>query len=331
MSSQFRLSSRLRRRLAVIAVLAVAILVAATYPGKTLWDLAQLVVIPLVVVSVGYWLNKEQQQRQQALADKNRKTDLEIARDREQETALESYLSQMATLLLHEGLVASEPGAEVRQVARALTFTTLRRLDGERKASVLRFLYQANLIRRYIPIIDLGGPNDYYGADLTKVELQGASLDGVYLCQVNLREADLSDALVIRADLRWSDMRSGQFRNAGLDASELDYARLNGAMLIDARLRGARLVNADLTNADLAGANLANADLRGANLTGANVTNEQLATAKSLAGAILPNGRKLPDDFKGPLPRSKPPDSSGTPFTTPPTAPSTPPSTAHAP
>jgi hypothetical protein len=86
MSSQFRLSSRLRRRLAVIAVLAVAILVAATllliwpgwayqrnwigfwqltgivgrfgptkdkagardyYPGKTLWDLAQLVVIPL--------------------------------------------------------------------------------------------------------------------------------------------------------------------------------------------------------------------------------------------------------------------------------------------
>jgi hypothetical protein len=172
-------------------------------------------------------------------------------------------------------------------VARALTFTTLRRLDGERKASVLRFLYQANLIRRYIPIIDLGGPNDYYGADLTKVELQGASLDGVYLCQVNLREADLSDALVIRADLRWSDMRSGQFRNAGLDASELDYARLNGAMLIDARLRGARLVNADLTNADLAGANLANADLRGANLTGANVTNEQLATAKSLAGAIL--------------------------------------------
>ena len=41
---------------------------------------------------------------------------------------------------------------------------------------------------------------------------------------------------------------------------------------------------------DLAGAHLKGVDLRGANLTDAQVTDERLAQAKSLEGAIMPDG-----------------------------------------
>ena len=50
------------------------------------------------------------------------------------------------------------------------------------------------------------------------------------------------------------------------------------------------LKDADLANINFSQANLYKADLSGANLTGAIVTEEQLAKAKSLKGATMPDG-----------------------------------------
>jgi hypothetical protein len=64
--------------------------------------------------------------------------------------------------------------------------------------------------------------------------------------------------------------------------------------LSEANLRGAGLINANLSGADLSGANLSEADWRGVNLNGAkNVTVEQLEQAKTLEGAIMPDGVQL--------------------------------------
>ena len=67
---------------------------------------------------------------------------------------------------------------------------------------------------------------------------------------------------------------------------------LKGIDLRDADLQNARLFLANLTDADMQGTNLENADLEDAILTNANVTIEQLAQAKALAGATMPDGRK---------------------------------------
>ena len=52
------------------------------------------------------------------------------------------------------------------------------------------------------------------------------------------------------------------------------------------------LQEALLSGADLRGADLSGADLSGADLSGANLTDEQLAQARSLEGAIMPDGTK---------------------------------------
>jgi hypothetical protein len=76
----------------------------------------------------------QEAQEQRALAVENQ---------RAQDAALQAYLDQMSQLLLDEGRPLRQPkeGDEVRTLARARTLTVLPRLDGERKASVVRFLY----------------------------------------------------------------------------------------------------------------------------------------------------------------------------------------------
>jgi uncharacterized protein YjbI with pentapeptide repeats len=81
-----------------------------------------------------------------------------------------------------------------------------------------------------------------------------------------------------------------------LYGASLRGADLNGADLRGADLNGADLRGADLNGADLSIANLYGADLSGADLNGATVTDEQLAQARSLEGATMPDGIVKPKE-----------------------------------
>jgi len=294
------------------------------YPSKTLWDWLQLLVIPLAVVGVGYLLNRAQQRREQDVAEKNRVQDLEVAQNREQEMVIETYLAQMAKLLLQTGLSEpdSDKGIGAQQLARVQTLTALRRLDGSRRRTIVEFLYEARLIgylyraaeddppEEKPAIIDLSGADlrgadlagiDLAHADLRRANLNRANLSYAYLYRVRLYEADLRGANLGNANLGNANLYGANLGAADLSVADLSVADLSVADLSAADLSAADLSAADLYKVDLTGAVLSKAKLYSTNLRQAIVTNEQLNNAKSLAKATLPNGTKLPKDFKGPL------------------------------
>ena len=103
--------------------------------------------------------------------------------------------------------------------------------------------------------------------------------------------------LAVRKRLFQLYLNSRKHKLAGADLSFLDLsganlsgANLHEAVLIRADLSDANLRGATLLGADLSGARLIGTDLSGARLAGANVSPVQLARAKSLEGAILPDG-----------------------------------------
>jgi uncharacterized protein YjbI with pentapeptide repeats len=250
--------------------------------------------------------------------------------DGAREAALQAYFEQMAELLVEGNLNRSEPGAVARDVAQARTLAALRQLDGDRKGRVVRFLYELGLIRRQA-IMDLSGA-DLTSAELVQAELSHVNLAGADLLHANLSQCNLREGNLDGASLRWADLQKavlagttfrqarlgradlGEANLAGADlsganlyqahmyAADLSGAMLTGAEMFGANLGGANLAGANLAGADLQGTNLHGANLREANLAGANlhaanlqyatVNDEQLAQARSLAGAILPNGSR---------------------------------------
>jgi Pentapeptide repeats (8 copies) len=215
-------------------------------------------------------LETRRQESAQALAREERENDREIAAGRAREDALQGYLDRMSELILDKNLRDSNEGDVVRDVARARTLAVLKDLgesqkgrkdqefrfiDEDRKGQVFRFLYEAGLIsgvdeRRNKAII-YPGKADLSEANLTFANLSGANLEGANLRQAYLSYADLKDA----------------------------------------NLSNTILLSADLTRADLEGADFTSTDLGNANLSDAeNLTYQQLAKARYLAGAILPDG-----------------------------------------
>jgi uncharacterized protein YjbI with pentapeptide repeats len=290
---------------------------------KTLWDWLDLLLVPLVLAVGGYFLTRSENRYAQKLQDQRDEKAEQREKERAQDTALQAYLDQMTQLLLHEKLRTSQPGDEVRSVARARTLTVLRVLDGARKATVLQFLYEARLIggiEKFEPgksetmdaIVDLAGA-DLREAHLEMTYLGGVNLRMANLCGANLRKADLSMANLDVANLeraslngtglQWAKLQSASLAEAFLEAARLGGARLGNAFLYKAKLKladlkGADLYGAKLHEADLYGAKLHEADLREADLSGADlgratltnckITREQLAQAASLEGAELP-------------------------------------------
>jgi len=247
------------------------------FGDKTLWDLLQLLIVPLALAVIGLWFTWQQDVRQQDLEDRRAESARNVEQQRAQDAALQAYLDQMSTLLIDEKLHSSAVDSTVPSVARARTLAVLPMLDGHRKYSVLLFLAESQLIFEENYIVPL------VGADLSELKVKSRANLGWNLSETYLHGTDLSDA----------DLHGVMLREAALTNTDLSRADLS-----DANLTGVELHDADLTGADLHNADLTGAELPGADLSDATVTEEQLATCKSLEGATMPNGQKKKKWFK---------------------------------
>jgi uncharacterized protein YjbI with pentapeptide repeats len=303
-----------------------------SFKGKTLWDYLDLMAalaVPVMIAVGTLWFTTEQSQasanatamQSQAAATasaKQHQNDLSNAQDQQQETALQMYLDRISDLLLTNHLASSQPGDEVRQVARARTLTLLPQLNATRKREVILFLYEGGLLQRTAgqtqTIVYLGGADlrgvDLSSANLNEANLGGANLEGSnlnhtqlegsFLMNADLKEANLDGVDLIGANLSYAtlthaDLNGASLRGASLRAVDLSYATLNFTDLGEADLFGAdlsyaTLTHADLTRADLRRAYLSYADLRNAKGT----TSQQLHMAADLSGTTMPDGTKHP-------------------------------------
>jgi uncharacterized protein YjbI with pentapeptide repeats len=242
------------------------------FAKQTLWNWLGLLIIPVVLVLGGYLFTDSQNHRAQMIAEQ-----------RAQDNALQAYLDQMSQLLADKGLRNKKHWLDdARVTARARSLTVLRQLYGDRKKSILQFLYEAQLINK----AEKPGPDDHtFSARI--VGLGGADLKDANLRYVTLEGAALDGAILENADLRYAKL-------SGIDlgGAYLSGADLRGANLSKASLREAQLQRKDELN--LRGADLTDADLSGADFTDAKVSNEQLATCMSLEGATMPDGTLHP-------------------------------------
>ena len=253
-----RVKQHPRATAALIAVILVLALIDvghdAVWTGfgdKTLWDWLQLLVVPTVLAVGGFLFTRSE-----------RRNDLEIASQHTQDAALQAYIDQMTMLLMEHGLHSSAPGDDVRAVARARTLTTLQGLDGGRKANLLQFLYESDLITKGRSVVSLSG------ADLSDAKLFRPTIG---LRRFKLHLADLRGADLVGADLRLAELVGCDLTGADLTEAEMRGVHLEGAILCDATLLGANLTGAWLNGADLRGANLRRTYLIAANLEGANL------------------------------------------------------------
>jgi hypothetical protein len=242
----------LRQGIVLGSVLILFLLIIAAYsyewtgfPGKTIWHWLDLLIVP-AAVAVGVLLldqrqrqrdqqaGRERRRREQEMEELQREHELEVEDERAQDTAMQAYLDRMSQLLFDQArpLHISKKNAPERTLARARTLTVLARLKGERKGSLLQFLYESALIRAHndreptiVPLI---------GVDLSGVALRDADLRGV-----DLHEADLSKATLSAADLRGADLQGADLWEATLDGAIVTNADLDGADLSNARLNGA--------------------------------------------------------------------------------------------
>jgi uncharacterized protein YjbI with pentapeptide repeats len=288
-------------------------------PGKTLWDwlgLLGTLAIPIVVGLGAAWFSAEQ-----AKASDEENT------DNQREAALQAFIDKMSELLLAHHLRNSqapppengdpskpEPN-EVRNIGRVRTLTVLRTLDGDRKATVLQFLFESGLIDKGSPIISLSGA-DLTHANLINARLRNAELSKVDLTNANLRGADLLGANLAYSILRDLDLGETLLSAANLAGADLSGARLRKIGLTDANLITAKLVGANLGGADLSanplypssaallnGADLTGADFSDANLTGVNLNaatlNKTIMVRANLTAAFLMAAHVTDTDLTG--------------------------------
>lgn len=197
-----------------------------TAPTRTAWDKIAILIQAIAAVAIIVPLI--------ALYESVRQFDVQQTNnaaemlDQQHQLTLSGYLDDMSALVLQYNLPKSKPGAPIRAIAVARTLTAVRNLDGARKGTLIRYLWEAGLIASPNPIVDI------HSADLTGAVFYRADLYGVVLFQLSLNNAQFVDAILIGADLSGSALFESDLTDANLSRADLRGSGPIGAYLVDA-------------------------------------------------------------------------------------------------
>lgn len=219
------------------------------FRGKTLWDWLQLLIVPVVLGMGAIWFDHEAGKRAEAIQQQREQIQRDIEDQRAKDAVLSAYFDDLSNLLLERGLMESQKGSEVRNIARARTLTALSQLDGRRKGFIVRFLYETNVIKGRVPLIYLGGGITGEPA-IDEIVLSRADLNGAVLHRLFMSEVNLTRVHLVGADFRWAFLSKANFIGADLRNADFVGARLTEASLFGADLTGAQLHDADLSKAN---------------------------------------------------------------------------------
>jgi uncharacterized protein YjbI with pentapeptide repeats len=231
---------------------------------KKLWDVLQLIIVPVILAGGAYYLQDTAKQREQVQQDVAKESEQTAAIEKANQNTLIMYLEQMAELL-QKGLLKTKTNSETFIIAQAKTVITLQSLDPKRQHLVIQFLDAANL-----------NTLDGEKGILYKARMSEANLNKADLSRANLFEANLSYANLSYANLSNANLSNAILSGADLSNANLFEAKLSGAKLRFANLSYANLSEADLRDTDLSGAKLSGAYLGGAKLSGANLSKANL-------------------------------------------------------
>lgn len=221
-------------------------------PAKTVWDFLQLLIVPVILVGIALAFNVAQSSREQKHQDAQIRADRASAEAAREDATLDSYFGRMSDLMLDKKLLTSKNGSAVREVARTETLTSLRRLNGARKAQVVRFLYEAGLIGVRTKFIKPDGTLGSHSWAAPVIALDGA----------DLREVDFRGETIFGTDADHQVLLSGDLRNARFDASQLSFVIFGPAAMLD----GATFDRAQLDETSFLRARVSNASFRYASL-----------------------------------------------------------------
>lgn len=252
---------------------------------KTFWDWMELIIVPMIVAFVIFVLEKQARANERRISDERAKVDKEIAAKKAVEDAFQAYLDKIKELLLDYDLKKAIDRAEVRDLSRANTLTSLLRLDEKYKGLLLNFLCESKLIQASIPIINLDGA-DFSGAELTNAKLGQINLESTIFVSANFIDTFLGQTNLQGANLSNANLRGANLSGANLRGANFEGAILEHAILSQANLEYANLMNAKLYKANLSYANLDYADFSGADLEGVALQGVRLINAK-FKGAII--------------------------------------------
>lgn len=137
------------------------------------------------------------------------------------------------------------------------------------------------------------GDSVLYGTQMTKGDLRE-----VRMPNSNLVNAVLSDSNMEWASLDGSDLSSANLTNVNLDFGRLIEANLSNANLSGATLKNTHMYRANFTNTNLENVDFEFADCRNIVLLGARLDITELSKARSLRGAIMPDGSRYDGRFR---------------------------------
>ncbi len=127
-------------------------------------------------------------------------------------------------------------------------------------------------------------------------QCKNCNLTGISISHRDYNGSILTHALLTQVYFQYAAFSKSDFSYTNMVQSSISKNVFSGSNFTGANLQYAYCLGSNFSRVDFTNANVSNADFSYTNLIQAKITKEQLATVKSLKGAIMPDGTPHSDD-----------------------------------
>jgi len=228
------------------------------FNNKTIWDLSELLIIPLTVAVIVYILD---------LSD--RKKEREISRIIQSENALLKYYEIFSKYVIDYDMLNSENGEILKDSLNNITNSIFLSLDNHRAKILFNFLLDNEFLT-----------DSKYG-DKPTLTLNNVCIDNLNMFIKYLGCICLTNCKIRNSDFNLSNIVNAKFQNCDFSSSIFISATLNNSKIYDSDFSYANFSNADLLNTTFSNVNFFKT-----NLQHANFENADLSGAKNFKKAV---------------------------------------------
>lgn len=263
-------------------------------PAKTLWNLLEVLIIPVFVAVAIWYLDRQDNQRKEKIADNERKQRTILAQNERMQAVLTDFIEKVSDLILVYEQSNPRNRKHVRNIIHARVIDAAKELDENRKAQVFEFLHT---LGRLTPL--KSGPrlhnvlaneedhqsseNDYNfqipqkpdgnyqrfpdsildRVDFSKIRLKDIRSEPIDISGVRMQDAVVENADFSNCILRGVRFDRAQFDNIQLIDSILDFSYWQQSKIKKSKFTNAKLNEVDFTEAEFIETNLQSAKVKG--------------------------------------------------------------------
>lgn len=241
--------------------------------SKTLWDWLQLLLVPIILILGGFWLNRSESRHSLEMQKSINDTNLSIEKERFEDGILNSYINDIAQMIINSDTAKLRTN-RIMAVYKIKTLTTLNRLNSERRNYLIQFLVDSKMLNYWDFL------SDFKNIHVSGIFFNDVSFDDFKFIGSSISSSRFFSCSIQSSKSSHSDFTSSMFNDMKINIFDISSSKFIQSSLVKVIFSECKIKDSKFYGSKIQHSSLGNSTIESSDLSCSTISNTNFSDTK---------------------------------------------------